>query len=136
MNLLFMFLDSLSRQFILNEYIFRAAFFVMLLCMLVLAETFIIMLLHRYTAVGVVLLSLLMMLIFYPGPSEGPSAKGYLFRILTPFMANKYTRLYPIDVIMLLLLNSLVLCLMLTLMLKEHSLKEEILPGKKKDKHR
>ena len=77
-----------------------------------------------------------MLLILYPGPSEGPSAKGYLFKILTPFMANKYTRLYPIDIIMLLLLNSLVLCLMLTLMLKEHPLKDKILPGKKKDKRR
>jgi len=118
MNLLFALMDYASKWVVLYEYMFRTTFFIMLLCITVLAETCLILLLRRYTAFGIVMLSLLMLLMFMPA-TKGSGAKNYLVSILGPFLANRYTRLATGDIIMLLLLNSLLLCLMITIMIKE-----------------
>ena len=124
MNLLFVLMDYASKWVVLYEYLFRTTFFIMVLCVTVLVETLLILLLRRYTGFGIVMLSLLMLLIFMPAP-KGSGARSFLIRILGPFLANRYTRLTTIDIIMLLLLNSLILCLMITIMIKEPQFEKE-----------
>jgi len=120
MNLLFLLLQYISQGSSLGlilESSFRATFFIMLLCMMVLVEIFLILLLRYYTAIGVILLSVLMALVLVPSGS-GLGMKSCLMRVVGPFLANKYARLLSTDILMLFLLNSLLLSFALTVMLK------------------
>ena len=92
--------------------------FIMLLSMMVILEILLFLLLKRYTLLGVLLLCLIVAAILVPS-GDGATGKSLLFKLVAPFIANKYVRLRSTDILMLLTLNSIILAFLVTIIIKQ-----------------
>ena len=118
MNMFYFLLDHVSETVFLDPYLFRTTMFIMLLSIMMIMEILLFMLLKRYTLLGVLMLCLLVGGILVPS-GDGASGKSFLFKLIAPFLANKYVRLRSTDILMLLTLNSIILAFLVTILVKQ-----------------
>jgi len=106
--------------FINVDRLFKVNLFIIDLCVLVIVESLLILLFYTYplpsigvsTAVAVILLWL----------REFTISSRLITRVFTPFINNRYAFLDTSDVVVLIILNTLLLCFMITVLMREGEL--------------
>ena len=97
--------------------LFKVNLFVIDLCVLVIAETLMILLFHKYTLPSIGIASVLM--IVFVSLKDLSISSELITSVFSPFVVNKYAFLRTSDVIMLIIINTLILTFMITVLLKE-----------------
>ena len=100
--------------------LFKVNLFMVDLCVLVIAESLLILLFCTYTlsSIGVSTVVVVMLLWL----KEFSFSSSVITRIFSPFVANNYAFLDTCDAVVLILLNTLLLCFLITVLLKEGEL--------------
>ena len=114
MNAVFFLMDRYYTVIPFDAYLFRVTCFIILLCVMALVENLLIVFMRKYTALGVIFVTVCATAVLV-----SPEIKNPAMKVLSPFLANKYMRLKTVDIIMLFLLNAVVVSIMLLIMTSE-----------------
>jgi len=107
-----------------TDSLFKANLFVIDLCLLIIAESLLILLFYRFTlpSIGISCIGMVLFLSFR-SPIENTRIITNTF---SPFISNKYAFLETSDFILLLIINTVMLAFLMTVLLKEAELKDVI----------
>ncbi len=97
--------------------LFKVNLFVIDLCVLVIAETLMILLFYKYTLPSIGIASVMMIALV--SLKDFSISNELITSVFSPFIENKYAFLGTSDVVMLIILNTLILTFMITVLLKE-----------------